>query len=96
MFWVKYIFKKFHYVGTLDLPLLVNVGGNDTRAALTLTEILENVLLSPVETMEWVDSNQILVKAVDCIKIVNTSSLPATCNYYDKDNILVSKNAIFK
>ncbi|VDK68501.1 unnamed protein product [Litomosoides sigmodontis] len=55
---------------------------------LTLTDILHNTLLSPIETMDWMDSSRIVLKAIDFIKIVDTSSSPITFDLHTKDDIL--------
>ncbi|CAG9534894.1 unnamed protein product [Cercopithifilaria johnstoni] len=55
---------------------------------LTLTDILHNTLLSPIETIDWMDNDRIMLRAVDFVRIVNTSSFPITSDLYTKDDIL--------
>lgn len=64
------------------------LSGTIKGTPLTLTDILYNTLLSPIETIEWMDDNQIVLRAINSIRIVNTSSLPITSYLYTKDDIL--------
>ncbi|VDP12673.1 unnamed protein product [Onchocerca flexuosa] len=62
--------------------------GTTKGPPLTLTDILHNALLSPIETVEWMNSDQILLRATDSIIIVNISSFPITSNSYAKNDIV--------
>ncbi|KAK6106102.1 Dipeptidyl peptidase IV (DPP IV) N-terminal region family protein [Brugia pahangi] len=64
------------------------LSGTIKGTPLTLTDILYNTLLSPIETIEWMDDNQIVLRAINSVRIVNTSSLPITSYLYTKDDIL--------
>ncbi|EJW82001.1 hypothetical protein WUBG_07089, partial [Wuchereria bancrofti] len=66
-----------------------SLSGTTKGAPLTLTDILYNTLLSPIETIEWMDDNQIVLRAINSIRIVNTSSFPITSHLYTKDDILI-------
>ncbi|VDM95770.1 unnamed protein product [Thelazia callipaeda] len=63
-------------------------GGISKQMPLTLTDITDNTLLGSVESMEWLDSDQIVIKTIDSIKIINTSGLLMTTNYYTRNDAL--------
>ncbi|VDO08613.1 unnamed protein product [Brugia timori] len=74
---------------TSEIARVTTLSGTIKGTPLTLTDILYNTLLSPIETIEWMDDNQIVLRAINSIRIVNTSSLPITSYLYTKDDILV-------
>uniref|UniRef100_A0A1I7VEA1 Dipeptidyl aminopeptidase-like protein 6 n=1 Tax=Loa loa TaxID=7209 RepID=A0A1I7VEA1_LOALO len=65
-----------------------SLGGAIKGMPLTLTDILHNTLLGPVETIEWIDNDKIVLKTIDSIRIVNTSTIPITSVLYTKNDIL--------
>lgn len=75
----------------MNCKIIVSFGETSKGTPLTLTDILHNTLLSPIETIDWMDNDRIILRAIDFIKIVNTSSFPITSDLYTKDDILVSK-----
>uniref|UniRef100_A0A8R1XPH9 Uncharacterized protein n=1 Tax=Onchocerca volvulus TaxID=6282 RepID=A0A8R1XPH9_ONCVO len=62
--------------------------GTTKGPPLTLTDILHNTLLSPIETIEWMDNDQILLRTTDSIIIVNVSSFPITFDSFAKNDIV--------
>lgn len=66
----------------------VNVNSYESRNPLTLSEVVENALLSPVESIVWTDDNRIVVMSYDCVKIINTTSLPADCEFYVSKDVI--------
>ncbi|KAM3720792.1 Dipeptidyl peptidase family member [Dirofilaria immitis] len=63
-------------------------GETTKEAPLTLTDILHNTLLSPIEAIKWMDNDQIMLRASDSIRIVNISSIPITSNSFATDDIV--------
>ncbi|VBB25576.1 unnamed protein product [Acanthocheilonema viteae] len=62
--------------------------GTSKGTPLTLTDILHNALLSPIETIDWMDNDRIVLRATNFIKIINISSFPVISDFYTKEDIL--------
>uniref|UniRef100_A0A158Q888 Dipeptidyl peptidase 4 n=1 Tax=Elaeophora elaphi TaxID=1147741 RepID=A0A158Q888_9BILA len=64
------------------------LAGANKGTPLTLTDILHNTLLSPIETIDWMDSDRIMLRTMNSIRVVNTSASPIISDHYTKNDFL--------
>uniref|UniRef100_A0A915CFT9 Dipeptidyl peptidase family member 1 n=1 Tax=Parascaris univalens TaxID=6257 RepID=A0A915CFT9_PARUN len=60
----------------------------NTRTPVTLSDILNNGLLSPIENLEWLDADRVVIKSSEKIRIVDTTVTPPHSRVYAGEEVL--------
>lgn len=74
------------------MKFAANNNGTIKGTPLTLRDIASDAFSSPTEVIDWINNDQIVLKTIDSIRIVNISSMPFISKLYKKEKILVSNS----